>query len=106
MAIIRTGDEFSDDIHPCIVTVDQAWIWNGKLGDEKRAADTLAGFIDPLRLTPNTRDIVRLYNLIYDHLDDLLHIKPYVAAESQVVAEMIVTDQAGKTREIEVREDV
>lgn len=107
MAIIRAGDEFSDDVFPCIVTMDKAWIWSREVGDEILAGQTLAGFLDPLRLTPDDRTIIWLYNLINDHLQDLLTIPPYLPEQGDVTATISITDhRSGTTREVEIRDDV
>lgn len=107
MAIIRTGDEYSDFLVPCIVTMDKAWVWSREVGDEVIAGQIMAGFLDPLRLPPDTRTIVWLYNEINDHLQDLLTIPPYRPERGAVAAEIVITNhRSGRTSEVEIRDDV
>lgn len=107
MVLIRTGDEGSDHLWPCVITMDKAWVWDTRIGDHQQAAETLSGFLDPLRLPPNTSAINGLFNLIHDHLGDLLTIPPYPAEfqQGEVVAEAVITNHTtGKTREVELRD--
>ena len=105
MVLIRTGDEFNDHCIPCVVTADKAWIWSREVGDMDECARTLAGFIDPLRLSPNDHDIITLYWLINDHLSDLLHIPPFAPEPGAVLVEAEITDpMTGKVREVEIRD--
>ena len=107
MVLIRTGDELSDHLWPCVITMDKAWVWDTVIGDEREAGETLAGFLDPLRLPPNTSTIVGLFNLINDHLGDLLTIPPYPMEfrDGAVVAEAtIVNHTTGQSREVEIRD--
>lgn len=107
MVLIRTGDEYSDHIYPCVITMDKAWIWDTVIGDEVLAGETLAGFLDPLRLSPNTSTVVGLFNLIHDHLGDLLTIPPYPREyqDGGVVAEaLIINHTTGRNREVEIHD--
>lgn len=108
MVLIRTGDELSEHLWPCVITMDKAWIWDTQIGDQKQAAETLAGFLDPLRLSPNNGAIISLYNLIHDHLSDLLTIPPFpdeYRREAGIVAEaVIINHTTGKTTETELRD--
>lgn len=107
MVIVRAGEEFSDRTVPCIVTVDRAWIWSEEIGDPALAARIAFQFAQVLRLNEHDpKTMIFLAMLINDHLDDLLHIKPYQPpAPRKVVAEITITDrQTGRTREAEVLE--
>ncbi|CAN7306192.1 hypothetical protein LJR231_001578 [Phyllobacterium sp. LjRoot231] len=108
LILIRTGDENNEHCIPCVMTSDKAWIWSEAIGDPRQAAQMAAGFIQALRLNEHDqRNFIRIASIIHDHLGDLLHIPPYTAPQSEVVAEILVTDQrTGKTREVEIRDDV
>lgn len=108
MVIIRTGEEMHDDTIPCIITVDKAWIWSEEIGDPRQAARMSMQFAEALRLdVHNPKVVIRLTMTIADHLGDLLHIPPYQPRETTAVAEMTVTDhRTGRTKEVEIRDDV
>lgn len=106
LVLIRTGEELHDHTIPCVITVDKAWIWSEEVGDIVAAAHMTAGFLDALRITPATRNIIRLRSLVHDHLGDLLTIPPYQPVDQVVVAEVTATGSDGRVIEAEVLEDV
>lgn len=108
LILIRTGDEANDHCIPCIVTVDSAWIWSEDIGDPRQAARQAFQMLQALRLNEHdARNAIRVHSIINDHLGDLLTIPPYTPRLSEVVAELVVTDnRTGKTREVEIRDNV
>ena len=108
LVLIRTGEEYSDHTIPCIVTIDKAWIWSEDVGDARAAARTAFEFVRALRLAENDpRQPIRIGMLIHDLLGDLLHIPPYVPdTRPEPIAEVTITDQAGRVREVELTDDV
>lgn len=108
LALIRTGDEYSEHTVPCVVTVDKAWIWSEEIGDPREAAQTAFKFMEALRIDTNDkRNAIRLAMLIADHLGDLLHIPPFRPEPGAVVAEVTMTErETGRVREVELRDDV
>ncbi len=106
LAIIRTGDERCEHTVPCVVTLDKAWIWSQEVGDMLQCADTVAGFLHCLRMNPTKRNIIRIASMVEDHLDDLLNIPPWEPIEREVLAEITITDEYGKQREVELTHDV
>jgi hypothetical protein len=109
MVLMRTGDERSDHFIPCVVTADKAWIWSEEIGDPRQAARIAFQFAQALRLDEHSpRVMIGIASLIHDHLDDLLHIPPLAAFDTdqgEVVAEAIITDnRTGQTREVEIRD--
>ena len=74
LVLIRTGDEYSDYIVPCVVSVDRAYVWSDAVGDGQRAAQMAFQFAEAMRFTPNPKIIIRIASLINDHLGELLGI--------------------------------
>jgi hypothetical protein len=77
MAIIRTDDEGDTEherVRPCIVNLDNAWIWSEEHGDAEGAADILAAFCLVLRMS--TDDLPKLFDLIRSRLQDLVEMPP------------------------------
>ena len=111
MVIIRKGEFTHEATTPCIVPLDDAWLWEPKTGDPKQAMHYTWGYCEALRLDPNNfKNIYRIRSLIDDHLGDLLHIPPYSPPpdrKGNVIAEITVTDhRTGKTIEVERSDDV
>lgn len=106
LAIVRTGEELSDRTLPCVVTMDKMWVWSEEFGDEMSAAHMAAGFLDPLRLEPDDKSILKLLSVIRFHIGDVISIPPRPVIERRVVAQATVTDAGGRTTDYEVTEDV
>jgi hypothetical protein len=107
MALIRTGDDGSKRAIPCVVTVDNAWIWSEEIGDPRRVARVVFLFLQALRLDPDDeRDHFKIISMVTDHLGDLMHIPPRPAFEADratPVAEIVIDDhQSGKRIEAEI----
>lgn len=109
MVLLRSGDEKSDHAQPCIVTIDQAWVWSEQVGDPRKSARLAFGFAQAMRLNEhNPKTIIRIATIIHDHLGDLLTIPPYTETDlAPVVADMTITNRdSGRVLEAEVRDDV
>lgn len=110
MFIIPTNGERDEHTHPCVVTMDSAWIWSEEVGDPREAARQTFAFCQQLRINTNNRsDVWRLTGHIIDLLQDLLTIPPYVAddVQGEVIGEITMTNRAtGKVTEAEMRDDV
>jgi len=91
---------------PCIVSMDLSWIWSEEHGDPEYAAETATAFAVGLGLPPVARSCFRIASMIRDHLGDLLSIPPRPADDQIVVAEALVSEQDGKQRYAEIKEDV
>lgn len=104
MVIMRTGEELNDHTVPCVVRMDQGWIWSEHVGDPRRAARLAFQFAQALRMNVHdSKNIIMLGTLIQDHLDDLYHIPPYTPARDPVaVGEVSMTDSRGRTVEKEI----
>lgn len=111
LAIIRTGEELHEATTPCLITVDQAWLWSEApgIGDPRRAARIAREMLISLRMDENNiNNAIRIASLIHDHLGDLLTIPPYSPVEpAPVIAEVTMRDtDTGKVREVELRDHV
>lgn len=106
LVLVRPGDLGKEEAVPCVITIDKAWIWSEDVGDLFQAAHMTAGFLEALRMEPSDRNINRIRGLVHDHLGDLLAIPPFRSPDRGVVADAILTDQHGRTRNAEIVDDV
>jgi hypothetical protein len=106
MAIVRAGDR-PEQMVPCVVTMDRAWIWSEEVGDPRQAAQMTHAFVQALRMADNIKNVIALHLLIQDHLGDLLSIPPRPTLVGEAIAEVTVTErQSGKSHEVELTADV
>ena len=108
MVIIRTGDEYNPAVVPCVVTMDNAWLWDERIGDPRRAAHHAAQFAEALRMEPDVDNMIRLAMIIADHLGDLLTIPPFSPLPGTPIAEVTISERdTGRVmREVELTADV
>lgn len=107
LVLLRAGEEGSPDTFPCVITYKNAWIFDETIGDPRQAARILHGFIAPLRLENDPKQIIKLHGIVVDYLDDLLRIPPYRPGEADlpVIGELTITHrETGKTSEVELRD--
>lgn len=96
----------AEDIIPCVVPLKRAWVWSESIGDPKQVADTAFDFCIALGLSPyEPANFLRIVDIVRDHLGDLLTIPPK-PREYRAVADAIIVESDGKTREHEVLDDV
>lgn len=92
---------------PCVVPLTNAWKWDEFTGDPAGCARTCVQFAGFLGFNPmSSMTVQRIASIIRDHLGDLLHIPPKPTEQRIVVADAFLTDEAGKTRHVEVSENV
>ena len=106
LVLIRTGDEFDEDMVPCAIPLDDCWIWEESIGDGRRSAQAAHQFAQVLRLTDNTKTLIRIASIIHDHLGELISMRPYVAPDRKpVIAEVQVINRAtGRAADVELRD--
>jgi hypothetical protein len=94
--------------HPCVVSVDLAWIWSEEAGSPEFAMETAMSFAMSLGMAPDFKNCTRIAGIIRDHLGDLLSIKPRPADadDIKVVADAILTSPDGKERHAEIKDSV
>jgi hypothetical protein len=108
LVLLRTDWKPGAQAIPCIVPLDQAWLWDENTGDPVHAAHTTVQFAHALGLNVlNPREMIRLTSIIREHLGDLLRMPPLPDTEAEVVADAIVTNRVtGKTIEAEIKDHV
>jgi hypothetical protein len=107
LVLIRVGDERSEHCIPCIVTMDNIWVWTEEVGDEVKCGEIVAGFLDYLRLSPTKKNAFKILDVVRNHIGDVLSIPPRPRFETVVTADMVVTNnETGQRIETEVTEDV
>lgn len=105
IALFRTDDEGSDELVPCVIPIDRAWVWSEDIGDGRQSARMTVAFAQAMRLTIDKRTLITLTSMIHDLLGDLLTIPPYQAAPGEVIAEVVVTNRdTGKSHEVVLRD--
>lgn len=108
MAFMRTSDEGKPEAQVCIITQDRAWIWSEDVGEPGQAAQQAFAFCQQLRIeTADPLNVLRLGGWVHDLLGELLTIPPLLASDidlSPVIAEVTITDQDGKSREVLLRD--
>lgn len=82
---------------PCVVLLDQAWMWSEEIGDPVRAAKVAMEFVDALGLTADVKSAFRVRSIIVDHLHDLLTmpVMPNAMRVSTVLGEAKITSREG-----------
>jgi hypothetical protein len=85
------------EVTPCVVLLEQAWVWSEAIGDPVRAAHIAMEFVDVLGQSPTPQSCFRVRGIIIDHLSELVLMPPMPAAmrEHVVIGEAKVTDREG-----------
>lgn len=106
LVLIPTDSAKWEFATPCIVMLEDAWVWSEAIGDPARAARSCFDFAGALGLNPSQpTDVFRIRSIVHDHLGDLLAIPPMPADMRETVSlgEATVTDrETGRTIEREV----
>ncbi|MGL4858380.1 MAG: hypothetical protein ACRC5A_01320 [Enterobacteriaceae bacterium] len=92
-------------VTPCVVPMDNAWIWSEEMGEPQHVALACFQFAQALGLDQyNCFTLIRLAGIIRDELGELLNIPPKPPTDN-VTGEVSVTCE-GKTRSQKVLADV
>lgn len=76
LVLIPTNGQSWQRSTPCVVPLNQAWVWSEEIGDPIRAAKTAIEFVDALRQPPSMQSAFRVRGIIIDHLDELVGMPP------------------------------
>lgn len=110
LVLIPTFYQSVERSTPCVVLVNDAWIWSEEIGDGAQAARAAFIFAQTLGLDiNNASNIFRVRSIIVDHIGDLLSIPPMPGAmrSNEVIGEATITNrESGKVIEHEVVERV
>jgi hypothetical protein len=93
---------------PFVVHIDNAHLWSDAHADPAHIVEQSMKAAECLGLdTRNPRNVVKLSFLIQDHIGDLFAIPPLQSAKSdqRVLADLVVTDERGKQKHAEIRDD-
>lgn len=106
LVLVPTYQQSVERCTPCVVLLDQAWIWSEEIGDPAHAARLAFTFAQMLGLdiTSPTQPF-RVRSIIVGHLGDLLTIPPMPADMRETInfGEAVVTDrESGRTIEREI----
>lgn len=110
LVLIPTFSQSWAKATPCVVRLNDAWMWSEEIGDPRRAAHLAMQFTQALGLdVNNASNVFRVRSIIVDHLSDLLTMPPMPMAmrSIEVIGEATITNRdSGKTIEREVVEHV
>ncbi len=98
----------NERITPCIVPLDNAWIWDEVAGDGAHCANATYQFACSLGFNPTPRLLIRITSIIRELLGDLLSMPPMPRFyDPLVVADATLTNlETGKVTQSEVTEHV
>jgi hypothetical protein len=87
------------EVAPCVVLMEQAWVWSETAGDPVHAAKVAMAFVDALGLSPTPQSCFRVRGIIIDHLDELCMMPPMPDAmrEFVTIGEAKVTNREAGT---------
>lgn len=91
---------------PCVIRLSDAWKWDEHTGDPRHCATMTALFARGLGWADDRRNAAKLLLLIQSCLGDLLTTPPKPVSEIRDVAEATITYSSGKTKTVELREEV
>lgn len=93
LVLIPTNKQSWEKATPCVVMLDQAWVWSEEIGDPVHAAKVAMQFVDMLGQPPSPKSAFRVRGIIIDHLGDLLAMPPMPEAMrvNTVIGEAKVT---------------
>ncbi len=77
LVLIPTNAQSNERGTPCVVPLNQAWVWSEAIGDPVHAARWAFAFAQTLGLdTNNVTNVFRVRSIIADHLGDFLKMPP------------------------------
>jgi hypothetical protein len=93
LVLLPTHKQSWEKTRPCVVMLDQAWVWSEEIGDPFRAARNALDFADALGLGASPSNGIRVRSIIVDHLDDLLKmpVMPEAMRVNTLIGEAKVT---------------
>ncbi|MPZ36669.1 MAG: hypothetical protein GEU95_01180 [Rhizobiales bacterium] len=98
--IVLIPTRMHERVQPCVVHIEQAWMWSEEIGDPERACRLAFAFAAALGLDVNNQmNVFRVRSIIVDHLGDLLTMPPMPddMRESVVIGEAKVTNREAGT---------
>lgn len=77
LVLIPTHAQSYQRATPCVVPMNDAWVFSDTIGDPVRAAQASFAFAEALGLNVNTpQNVFRVRSIIADHIGELLLIPP------------------------------
>lgn len=105
LVLVSTSKIGSEHLVPCVVPMNQAYLWDEKGGDGAHCAHVSALFAANMGFGFDTMKIMKISSVIRDNLGELVNIPPK-PTEKVVVADAIRTDSSGKQHHSEIIEHV
>lgn len=95
LVLVPTHSQSNEKCIPCVVPIENAWVWSEEKGDPILAALQAMKFVHLLRLAENPQSAFRVRGIIIDHLQDLLTMPPMPddMRVSTVIGEAKVTNR-------------
>lgn len=99
----------TQEFAPCVITLSQVGLYSDGLdsGTEAEVEALVTAFAWCLGMDSGPATLLRILGIIRNHMGDLVACPPRPRENEEVRADAILTDRStGKTREMEVRDDV
>lgn len=108
LVLLPTHSKVNHRLRPCIVTVDEAYLWDveDKRCDARYFTNAARVFAENLGKSESSYDIATVINVVHAELGELMNIPPVPPGEMIVVADGFVTDENGKVKHSEILERV
>lgn len=91
---------------PCVIRLSDAWKWDEHTGDARHCATMTALFMRALGWADDAKSAAKLLILVQSCLGDLLSTPHKPVTEVRDVAEATITFESGRTKTVELREEV
>lgn len=85
LVLIPTNTAAWEHTMPCIVMLENAWVWSEAIGDPAAAARAAFGFATSLGMKTEPTNVIRIRSIIHDHIGDLLAMPPMPADMRETV---------------------
>lgn len=96
-----------DRTRPCVIMMEDAWMWDEHIGDGAHVARQSAIFAEFLFGTTSVRNVFRVTDIVRECLTDLLRMPPMPQFDRAIVADAVILEhETGKVREAEIKDDV
>lgn len=99
--------EMARGIMPCILPLNDLWIWSEEIGNMNAAVKQAMNFAEGLGLDyGNPQVCIMVAMVIRDCIGDLASVPPYPQGDSVVVADATISKDGEVIRQVEVSERV
>lgn len=104
LVLIRSIAMSGRPVVPCVILLNEAYVWfPNDVGEPRRAARMAAEFAEVLGLERHWQSVARIAEIVQDHLDELIAMKPEPKREAILVGEARIAERdSGRVFETEI----